>query len=511
MCLHVLRTQPVEPINIPISEIKVINRLRKVDQAKVNDIAQSIKEIDLLHPIQVAKKDNSYILLSGNHRLNAMQLLERTTIPSVVRDADNTINQLIEIEENLCSKRLNAIEEAEHIVLREQLLIKLGRKAVVGSNQYTGESITNAELANQLGISRRIYSYKKQVNNITPKAKRLLKDSKFSEKMMDMVRLSKLPSALQVEVAKILVNEGAKTYNRAVILANLKFKKKDWKEEHKKIRDELQEPKSIMRFSRKKGILNDLSMLVSHNENLRKTKRKSSIGVGEVSNYTMLPEHSRWFIKYFTNEGDLICDNTCGRGTNLIAAALEGRRIIGFDLSADNIESIRNVVEDHIGLAPTQFNLHQSCGVEMEEYRSKSNMIDCIINDVPYILGAEDYETKDERDLCYIKDLESYYKKIDIMMGNMKRLIKPSNYEEKIFHPIIMKIGSQRKGDKGLITMDTDIEMIARKHSLILHDKIINELKPTLQNYNVQRCIENKYTIKLMETNLVFLKYENKS
>ena len=132
----------------------------------------------------------------------------------------------------------------------------------------------------------------------------------------------------------------------------------------------------------------------------------------------------------------------------------------------------------------------------MEEYRSKSNMIDCIINDVPYILGAEDYETKDERDLCYIKDLESYYDKIDIMMGNMKRLIKPSNYEEKIFHPIIMKIGSQ---------------MIARKHSLILHDKIINELKPTLQNYNVQRCIENKYTIKLMETNLVFLKYENKS
>ena len=196
----------MEPINIPISEIKVINRLRKVDEAKVNDIAQSIKEIDLLHPIQVAKKDNSYILLSGNHRLNAMQLLERKTIPSVVRDADNTINQLIEIEENLCSKRLNAIEEAEHIVLREQLLIKLGRKAVVGSNQYTGESITNAELANQLGISRRIYSYKKQVNNITPKAKRLLKDSKFSEKMMDMVRLSKLPSALQVEVAKILVN-----------------------------------------------------------------------------------------------------------------------------------------------------------------------------------------------------------------------------------------------------------------------------------------------------------------
>ena len=87
--------------------------------------------------------------------------------------------------------------------------------------------------------------------------------------------------------------------------------------------------------------------------------------------------------------------------------------------------------------------------------------------------------------------------------------MKPSNYEEKIFHPIIMKMGSQRRGAEGLKTMDTDIEMIARKHQLILHDKIVNELKPTLQNYNLQRCIENKFTIKLMETNLIFLKYEN--
>ena len=45
-----------------------------------------------------------------------------------------------------------------------------------------------------------------------------------------------------------------------------------------------------------------------------------------------------------------------------------------------------------------------------------------------------------------------------------------------------------------------DIEMIARKIGLTLHDKIVNELKPTLQNYNLQRCIEHRYTIKLQET-----------
>ena len=108
-----------------------------------------------------------------------------------------------------------------------------------------------------------------------------------------------------------------------------------------------------------------------------------------------------------------------------------------------------------------------------------------------------------------MKDLDDFYEKIDEMMGNMKRLIKPSNYEEKIFHPIIMKVGSQRRGAKGLITMDTDVEMIARKNGLILHDKIQNELRPTLQSYNLKRCIKNRFTVKLQETNLVFLKYES--
>ena len=128
----------MKPILIPVDDIKVVNRLRKVDEGKVKDIAQSIKEIDLLHPLQVSKRGSEYILTSGNHRLRAMQLLQRATIPCVVREEDKTLNQLIEVEENLCSKRLNAIQEAEHIVMREKLLIKLGRKAVVGSNQYTG-------------------------------------------------------------------------------------------------------------------------------------------------------------------------------------------------------------------------------------------------------------------------------------------------------------------------------------------------------------------------------------
>ena len=137
------------------------------------------------------------------------------------------------------------------------------------------------------------------------------------------------------------------------------------------------------------------------------------------------------------------CDNTAGLGNNLIAAAYEGRMVIGYDLSADNISNIRKALVDHIGLTPDQFTLHHSGGIDMVEYSQASDMVDLFINDIPYI-GAEKY-TDDPRDLCNVKDLDQFYNRVEVMLRNMKRLVKPSSYENKVYKPIIMKVGSVRK------------------------------------------------------------------
>ena len=499
-------TQPMELVDIPVADIKVLNRLRKTDPHKIGELAESIRDINLLHPIAVAEKDDHYVLLSGEHRLSAFKLLERPTIPCVVRENNPLINQLVEVSENLCSNRLNAIEESNAIVMREQILIKLGRKAVVGSNQYTEGKITNAELSNQLGISRRVYQYKKQVANINPKVQAMLGETKFANSMMDMVKLSKQTVAVQKAVAQILVASPTTTFKQAFITAKLRLIPDAWSEENRKLREEIQLPKSIMKFDRKKDKLNDICRTVSHNEELRRPKKKALFGTNVVSNYTMLPEHSRWFIKYFSNEGDLICDNTCGRGTNLLAAAYENRRIIGFDLNKNNLDCIREALTDHIGLSEVDYKLHHSCGVEMVEYAEHDEMVDMFINDIPYIMNAEKYND-DPRDLGNISNLDDFYARVEVMMLNMKRLIKKSDYDKGIFKPIIMKVGSQRRGTKGLIDMATDIEMIARKHSLILHDKIMNELRPSMQSYIMNTSFQKRFTLKLHESNLCFVKY----
>ena len=496
----------MELVDIPVGDIQVINRLRKTDASKIQELATSISDIDLLHPIAVAEKDNNYVLLSGEHRLSAFKLLERPTIPCVVRENNPLINQLVEVSENLCSNRLNAIEESNAIVMREKILIQLGRKAIVGSNQYTEDKVTNKELANQLGISRRVYQYKKQVANLHPKVQEMLGETKFANNMMDMVRLSKQSKEVQMEVAKILYNNRTTTFRQAFVVAKLRLIPDAWSVENKKLREEIQAPKSVMKFERKKDKLNDICLTVSHNEALRRTKKTALFGTNEVSNYTMLPEHSRWFIKYFSNEGDLICDNTCGRGTNLLAAAYENRRIIGFDLNKNNLDCIRVALTDHIGLSEVDYKLHHSCGVEMVEYAEHDEMVDMFINDIPYIMNAEKYND-DPRDLGNISNLDDFYARVEVMMLNMKRLIKKSDYDKGIFKPIIMKVGSQRRGTKGLIDMATDIQMIARKHSLILHDLIMNELRPSMQSYIMNTSFQKRFTLKLHESNLVFVRY----
>ena len=498
----------IEVKQIPISKIKVIHRMRRTDENNVDDLKRSIQEIGLLHSIAVAKKDDGYLLLSGLHRLTAMKELGEEYISATVREDDVLINQLVEIEENLVAKRNNAIEEAEAIILREQILIKLGRKAVVGSNQYTGDNlITNTELAKQLGYTRRTYSYKKSVANINQEAKDIISETKFANNMMDMYRLQKLPDYLQIEIANTLASGKAKSFKRAWVLSHLKFADNEWDADIKKKRDELGIPKSVQRWDRKKDRLNDICYCVSHNEEALVKKRVGLFGTNDLNNYSMLPEQSRWFVNYFSDIGDVVADPFMGKGTNIISAAYEGRRVIGYDLSTINTQLIQETCLNNTNIKSQDLSIHHSCGVEMEEYKGSDNIIDLFLTDPPYY-NAEDYGTNDDRDLCYSKDIETFNARFKKCLINMKRLIKTSNYEKKIFKPIIIKCGTIRRGDKGITCLANEIQILAKEVGLVLHDLIVNELRSSTQHYNVERSMKNRYTIKSHETSLVFLKYE---
>jgi hypothetical protein len=142
----------------------------------------------------------------------------------------------------------------------------------------------------------------------------------------------------------------------------------------------------------------------------------------------------------------------------------------------------------------------------LEEYGDQQDIWDLVTCDPPYIFNAETYGA-DPRDLCLAKDLESFNNRMEGCLRNLKRLIKPSSFSKKEFHPIVMKVGSARRGETGLIDMATELEIIGRRLGLVLHDKVINVLDSQWGMFNVSRCIEHRYTVKIHETNLVWVKY----
>ena len=108
--------------NLALSELTPNpDQPRKVfSEAEINMLAESIKEKGLLQPILVKKmEDGKIIIVSGERRFRAHQLLERETIPSWFTTGDAEELALVE---NLVREDLSAMETAEALMkLKERL------------------------------------------------------------------------------------------------------------------------------------------------------------------------------------------------------------------------------------------------------------------------------------------------------------------------------------------------------------------------------------------------------
>ncbi len=108
---------------IKISDIKIGSRIRSLNLDKVKTLADSIKEIGLIHPILLNKENE---LISGLHRLEAYKLLELVDIEYNYTEDDNKLKQrLMEIDENLIRNELGYIDRGEHLKERKEIYEEL--------------------------------------------------------------------------------------------------------------------------------------------------------------------------------------------------------------------------------------------------------------------------------------------------------------------------------------------------------------------------------------------------
>jgi ParB family chromosome partitioning protein len=145
---------------IPLSWIKPNPRQPRTvfDNAALEELAASIKEIGILQPPVVRKiSDNQYELIMGERRYRAAKLAGLVNIPVIVRQTSD--NELLReaLVENIHRSNLNSLEEA---AAYNQMLSDFG--------------FTHDELAERLGKSRPVITNTLRLLNLPPSVQKRL-------------------------------------------------------------------------------------------------------------------------------------------------------------------------------------------------------------------------------------------------------------------------------------------------------------------------------------------------
>jgi ParB family chromosome partitioning protein len=176
---------------IALEEIKAnpFQPRRIFDQDKIDELAQSIREHGIFQPIIIKKVGKGYIIVSGERRYRAAQQVGLKTIPSIVRQYEESKVAEIALAENLQRENLTPIEEAEaYKVVMNHL------------------SLTQTELAQKIGKSRSHVTNMLGLLNLPEETQNLLLTNQIS--MGHARALSKLENKDQInKLANMIVRK----------------------------------------------------------------------------------------------------------------------------------------------------------------------------------------------------------------------------------------------------------------------------------------------------------------
>jgi len=109
-------------IRLAVDDIRVGERLRGLNEAKIAMLESSMRDIGLQTPITVAADEaGGWHLVAGMHRLEATRRLGRTDIACLVIDGSEPAARLWEIDENLVRSELTQLERDQHLLRRKQI------------------------------------------------------------------------------------------------------------------------------------------------------------------------------------------------------------------------------------------------------------------------------------------------------------------------------------------------------------------------------------------------------
>ena len=221
-----------------IQDIKVGQRNRHYNLAKTKELAESIKEIGLLHPIVI---DADNILIAGLHRLEAANLLGWDEIPASVIEFSVLEKEIAEIDENLIRAELTELEKADLFCRAKELYelrhpeSKKIEKVKKNLRQFTDDDILSPSVkvnndnglqyikgftentAEKISNSTRTIQRLIQISkNIAPEIKEQIKDTPIADNKTELLSLARVEPEMQREIINVIGAKKAKRVKEAV-------------------------------------------------------------------------------------------------------------------------------------------------------------------------------------------------------------------------------------------------------------------------------------------------------
>ncbi|HIW74607.1 MAG TPA: ParB/RepB/Spo0J family partition protein [Firmicutes bacterium] len=154
---------------------------------KLLELAQSIGENGMIHPVSIRFEGEKPILVAGERRLRAAKIAGIREIPCLEVEADESRSALLALIENLQREDMNCFEEAEGI---RRLITVYG--------------LTQEEAANRLGCSQPTVANHLRLLRLEPSERRAILDAGLTERhARALLRLTE-PEQRQAALGRII-------------------------------------------------------------------------------------------------------------------------------------------------------------------------------------------------------------------------------------------------------------------------------------------------------------------
>ena len=138
---------------------------RSGDEEGIRALAASILRYGVLQPLTVRRRQGGYELISGARRLQAARLAELREVPCVVLDVDRAQSSVLALAENLQTRGLDFIEEAQAL------------RRLIDAYGFSRE-----EVARRVGRSRSAVANKLRLLQLPPQALQAIREAGLTER-----------------------------------------------------------------------------------------------------------------------------------------------------------------------------------------------------------------------------------------------------------------------------------------------------------------------------------------